>query len=167
MVCSRLKVVLWAVGSARTMMPNRRQSTLTCDRRRELGSRYVIYLSRIAPLTYFQKPIPAKTPPTVVADVEPSTASQHVAAPIIATPDMSGIRYNQENSIHKKIVSSATKAMKAYSVNTKSVSTQADRRSLIEEELEKLATRHYHHAGKSIRTQGLSRILIFFSVVRQ
>ncbi|KAG2095083.1 uncharacterized protein F5147DRAFT_778774 [Suillus discolor] len=71
--------------------------------------------------------------------------SQPVAAPAVPYPDISELSYNPANSAHKKIVSSATKAIKSHLINAQPLSTHLERRHWVETRLEESATKQYRH----------------------
>lgn len=78
--------------------------------------------------------------------------SQPVAPPAVSFPDISELSYNPANSAHKKIVSSATKAIKTHLINTQSLSSHLYRRHWVEMRLEESATKQYRHPGKPAYT---------------
>ncbi|KAG1799425.1 cobalamin-independent synthase [Suillus plorans] len=85
-------------------------------------------------------------PPSAPLDSQSFTVpSQPVAAPAVSFPDISELPYNLANLVHQKIVSSATKAIKAHLINTHSLSTHLERRHWVETRLEESATKQYHH----------------------
>ncbi|KAG1866015.1 hypothetical protein F4604DRAFT_1928336 [Suillus subluteus] len=97
------------------------------------------------PFTVPSQPI-VSHPPSAPLDLQPFTVpSQPVAAWAVAFPDISELSYNLANSAHKKIVSSAMKAIKKHSINTQSLSTHSERKKWVEMRLEESATKQYIH----------------------
>ncbi|KAG1780943.1 hypothetical protein EV702DRAFT_1193771 [Suillus placidus] len=108
-------------------------------------SLFVVSQPPSAPFVSQPSTIPSQSivshPPSASLDSQSFTVpSQPIVAPAVAFPDMSELSYNPSNSVHKRIVSSAMKAIKVHSINTQSLSSHSDRKRWIEQRLQESAT---------------------------